>query len=93
HLFGVPGDYNLRFLDHVIVHPDVEWVGCAHELNAAYAAEGYARCRGAGALLTTFGVGELSAINGVAGSSAEYMPVIQIVGAPSQTSQKKGVLL
>ncbi|HAT23285.1 MAG TPA: indolepyruvate decarboxylase, partial [Pantoea septica] len=67
HLFGVPGDYNLQFLDRVIAHRDIGWVGCANELNAAYAADGYARCRGAAALLTTFGVGELSAINGTAG--------------------------
>ncbi|MDI5405236.1 thiamine pyrophosphate-binding protein, partial [Salmonella enterica subsp. enterica serovar Lubbock] len=42
HLFGVPGDYNLQFLDHVIDHPTLRWVGCANELNAAYAADGYA---------------------------------------------------
>ncbi len=34
HLFGVPGDYNLQFLDHVIDHPSLTWVGCANELNA-----------------------------------------------------------
>lgn len=34
HLFGVPGDYNLQFLDHVIDSPDICWVGCANELNA-----------------------------------------------------------
>ncbi|MBD8164034.1 alpha-keto acid decarboxylase family protein [Erwinia persicina] len=93
HLFGVPGDYNLQFLDHVIDHPRLAWVGCANELNAAYAADGYARCRGAGALLTTFGVGELSALNGVAGSYAEYLPVVHIVGAPSQAAQNNGELL
>jgi len=90
HLFGVPGDYNLQFLDRVIAHPDISWVGCANELNAAYAADGYARCNGAGALLTTFGVGELSAINGIAGSYAEYLPVIHIVGAPAMQAQWQG---
>lgn len=90
HLFGVPGDYNLQFLDHVIAHPAIRWVGCANELNAAYAADGYARCNGAGALLTTFGVGELSAINGIAGSYAEYLPVIHIVGAPATQAQLQG---
>jgi len=90
HLFGVPGDYNLQFLDCVIDHPEISWVGCANELNAAYAADGYARCNGAGALLTTFGVGELSAINGVAGSYAEYLPVIHIVGAPATSAQLQG---
>ncbi|MFJ5159502.1 alpha-keto acid decarboxylase family protein [Pantoea sp. NPDC088449] len=90
HLFGVPGDYNLQFLDSVIAHPEITWVGCANELNAAYAADGYGRCNGAAALLTTFGVGELSAINGIAGSYAEYVPVIHIVGAPASQAQQQG---
>ncbi|HCL4889678.1 TPA: alpha-keto acid decarboxylase family protein [Salmonella enterica] len=93
HLLGVPGDYNLQFLDHVIDHPTLRWVGCANELNAAYAADGYARMSGAGALLTTFGVGELSAINGIAGSYAEYVPVLHIVGAPCSAAQQRGELM
>ncbi|EHI5597043.1 alpha-keto acid decarboxylase family protein [Salmonella enterica] len=93
HLFGVPGDYNLQFFDHVIDHPTLRWVGCANELNAAYAADGYARMSGAGALLTTFGVGELSAINGIAGSYAEYVPVLHIVGAPCSAAQQRGELM
>ncbi|ELL4809403.1 alpha-keto acid decarboxylase family protein [Salmonella enterica] len=93
HLFGVPGDYNLQFLDHVIDHPTLRWVGCANELNAAYAADGYARMSGAGALLTTFGVGELSAINVIAGSYAEYVPVLHIVGAPCSAAQQRGELM
>ncbi|ELQ9309291.1 indolepyruvate decarboxylase [Serratia marcescens] len=93
HFFGVPGDYNLQFLDHVLAHPQITWVGCANELNAAYAADGYARCKPAAALLTTFGVGELSALNGVAGSYAEYLPVIHVVGTPAQRAQRAGDLL
>ncbi|HHG8775171.1 TPA: alpha-keto acid decarboxylase family protein [Raoultella planticola] len=92
-LFGVPGDYNLQFLDRVIAHDALGWVGCANELNAAYAADGYARIKGAGALLTTYGVGELSALNGVAGSYAEHIPVLHIVGAPCSGSQQRGELL
>jgi indolepyruvate decarboxylase len=90
HVFGVPGDYNLAFLDHIVSSPELAWVGNANELNAAYAADGYARVTGAGALLTTYGVGELSAINGLAGSYAEYVPVIHIVGAPSTSAQRAG---
>jgi alpha-keto-acid decarboxylase len=56
--------------------------GRANELNAGYAADGYARMRGIGALCTTFGVGELSAINAVAGSFAEHVPVVHVVGSP-----------
>ncbi|MFA3779799.1 alpha-keto acid decarboxylase family protein [Yersinia sp. 1652 StPb PI] len=93
HLFGVPGDFNLLFLDRVISHPVIKWMGCANELNAAYAADGYARVMPAAALLTTVGVGELSAINGIAGSFAEYLPVIHIVGTPALRSQKAAELL
>lgn len=85
--FGVPGDYSLRMLDHVVDHERVRWVGCTNELNAGYAADGYGRLRGAAALFTTFGVGELSAINAMAGSYAEYVPVVHVVGAPSLSAQ------
>ncbi len=86
-IFGVPGDYQLEFLDHILAHPTLRWVGGANELNAGYAADGYGRLRGMAALVTTFGVGELSAANAVAGSFAEHVPVVHIVGAPSKDSQ------
>ncbi len=86
-IFGVPGDYQLEFLDHILAHPRVRWVGGANELNAGYAADGYGRLRGMAALVTTFGVGELSAANAVAGSYAEHVPVVHIVGAPSKDAQ------
>ncbi|CAJ1022822.1 Thiamine pyrophosphate enzyme, N-terminal TPP binding domain/Thiamine pyrophosphate enzyme, central domain/Thiamine pyrophosphate enzyme, C-terminal TPP binding domain containing protein, putative [Leishmania lindenbergi] len=93
HLFGVPGDFNLRFLDDVMTNPRMKWVGTANELNAAYAADGYARQRGLGAVTTTCGVGELSALNGIGGSFAESVPVIHIAGAPSTKSQGNRELL
>ena len=86
-IFGVPGDFNLPFLDNVIASKDLRWVGNANELNAGYAADGYARERGFAAMITTFGVGELSAINATAGSFAEYAPVLHVVGAPSIAQQ------
>lgn len=89
-MFGVPGDFNLHFLDHVVAHDRVRWVGSANELNAGYSADGYARIRGIGAFLTTYGVGELSAINALAGSTAESVPVVQIVGAPPKDVQASG---
>jgi TPP-dependent 2-oxoacid decarboxylase len=86
-VFGVPGDYSLAMLDHVTHHPTVRWTGCTNELNAGYAADGYGRLRGIAALCTTFGVGELSAINAIAGSYAEHVPVVHVVGAPALSSQ------
>ncbi|UGT42135.1 thiamine pyrophosphate-dependent enzyme [Nocardia yamanashiensis] len=86
-IFGVPGDFNLQFLDHIVAHPNIEWVGSANELNAGYAADGYARLRGIGAVVTTYGVGELSAVNAIAGSYAEHVPVVHIVGVPAKDIQ------
>ncbi len=86
-VFGVPGDYSLGLLDHIAHHPSVTWTGTTNELNAGYAADGYARLRGIGALCTTFGVGELSAINAIAGSYAEHVPVVHVVGSPALAKQ------
>jgi alpha-keto-acid decarboxylase len=86
-VFGVAGDYNLEFLDHIVAHSQLRWVGNANELNAGYAADGYGRLRGMSAVVTTFGVGELSAANAIAGSYAEHVPVVHIVGGPSKDAQ------
>lgn len=80
--FGLPGDYNFNILYAIENNPNTNWYGCMNELNAGYAADGYARQRGFGAVVTTYGVGELSAMNALAGSMAENVPVIHIVGAP-----------
>lgn len=89
---GVPGDFNLVALDY-LPKAGLKWVGSVNELNAAYAADGYARVNKISALITTFGVGELSAINGVAGAFSERIPVVHIVGCPSTISQRDGMLL
>jgi len=81
HLFGVPGDYNLELLQQLQDTGTLKWIGTCSELNASYAADGYARLNGLGALLVTNGVGALSAINGVGGSYSEHVPVICIVGS------------
>lgn len=94
YLFGVPGDFNLAFLDLVEAHPTITWVGNANELNAAYAMDGNARVkRGLAAMVTTFGVGELSALNGVAGCYSERIPCLHLVGVPSISLQKGHALL
>ncbi|PFK59887.1 indolepyruvate decarboxylase [Bacillus thuringiensis] len=93
HIFGVPGDYNLAFLDDVVAHEKLKWIGNCNELNAAYAADGYARIKGIATLITTFGVGELSAINGIAGSYAENVPVIKITGTPPTKVMENGAIV
>ena len=86
-VFGVPGDYSFALDDAVCGDKEMRWIGCCNELNAAYAADGYARIKGLAALATTFGVGELSALNGVAGSFTEHLPVFHIVGMPGRRAQ------
>jgi indolepyruvate decarboxylase len=91
-IFGVPGDYVFAVNDAAEQVPGLKWVACANELNASYAADGYARIRGAALLSTTYGVGELSAINGVMGSKAHRLPVFHLVGMPSERIQHLGLV-
>lgn len=93
HVFGVPGDYNLGFLDQIVKYDGLKWVGTCNELNGSYASDGYARIKGLSALVTTFGVGELSAMNGIAGAYAEFVPVVSIVGLPSSSIRENKVLV
>jgi indolepyruvate decarboxylase len=90
HLFGVPGDYNLTLLQQLQDTGALKWIGTCNELNASYAADGYARLNGLGALLVTNGVGPLSAINGIGGSYSEHVPVICISGSIPLRSIDRG---
>ena len=92
HLFGVPGDFVLGFFNQVL-KSDMKYIGTCNEINAAYAADGYARIRGIGAFASTYGVGELSAINGVAGAFAERVPVVVITGSPATINFRTRPLL
>ncbi|QIW95481.1 hypothetical protein AMS68_000999 [Peltaster fructicola] len=93
-VFGVPGDFNLELLDHIYDVDGLDWIGSSNELNAAYATDGYARAKGgAGCFVTTHGVGEMSAINGLAGSMAEHVKVIQIIGQTSRKMQEDRVMI
>src|SRR4029077_17101338 len=86
-IFGVAGDYAFSVEDAICSDKNLRWIGDCNELNAAYAADGYARIHGLAALNTTYGVGELSAINGVAGSYTEFLPVFHLTGMPDSSAQ------
>ena len=90
--WGVPGDYELALLD-LIGEADIQFSGNANELIASYSADGYARINGAGAFVTTFGPGELSAYCGHAGAYAEYVPVVHIVGSPGVAAMSEKRLM
>jgi indolepyruvate decarboxylase len=92
-IFGVPGDFAFPVNDAICHDPELRWIGNCNELNAAYAADGYARLKGFAALCTTFGVGELSALNGVAGSYTEHLPVFHLVGMPRTQTQRQHLIV
>jgi TPP-dependent 2-oxoacid decarboxylase len=86
HYFVVPGDFNLVLLDQLLTNPRLKMIGCCNELNAGYAADGYARSNGVAALVVTYSVGGLSAANAVACAYAEDLPVLVIVGGINSDS-------
>jgi indolepyruvate decarboxylase len=86
--FGVAGDFAFQLCDAVARSEAIRWIGCSNELYAAYAADGYARVRGCSMLMTTYAVGELSALNGVMGAKAERSRVFHVVGMPTMRHQR-----
>ncbi len=82
--FSVPGDFNLVLLDGILKEPQLRMIGCCNELNAGYAADGYARATGGlAAVVVTYMVGGLSVINATAGSYSDDLPVLVISGGPN----------
>ncbi|AET40458.1 alpha-keto acid decarboxylase family protein Ecym_6055 [Eremothecium cymbalariae DBVPG len=92
-IFGLPSEFNSPLLDQIYQIPSMRWCGNANELNASYAADGYSRIKRLSCLVTTFGVGEMSVLNGIAGSFSEHVAVLHVVGMPPSSAQLKKLLL
>ncbi|RMZ69949.1 pyruvate decarboxylase [Pyrenophora seminiperda CCB06] len=93
-VFGVPGDFNLQFLDSIYLTKGLRFITNQNELNGAYAADGYSRVKNVpGCLVTTHGVGELSALNGIAGSMSEHVKLIHVVGQTTRGMQKAKMMI
>lgn len=91
-IFGIPGDFVLKFYGMLEDSP-IRVVGTTNEACAGYAAEGYARINGVGAVCVTYCVGGLSLCNAVAGAYAEKSPVIIISGSPGMNERIADPLL
>ncbi|MFT4626889.1 MAG: indolepyruvate decarboxylase [Myxococcota bacterium] len=89
HVFAVPGDYCSPFLDALDAAAAVARVGTEGELGAGYAADGYARYNGVGACCVQWGVGTFSALNCVAGSYVERLPVVVISASPTRANRRQ----
>lgn len=84
-LFCVAGNYSAPLLDTILEDSTspIKITGNPNEICAGYAADGYARMKGIGAVCVTYGVGALSLLNTTAGSFVERVPVVVINGAPT----------
>ena len=91
-VFGIPGDFVLTFYDQLQKSP-LRVIGATREDNAGYAADGYARVNGMGAVCVTYCVGGLSLCNSIAGAYAEKSPVVVISGAPGVEERRNDPLL
>lgn len=86
HIFGVPGDFILGL--HVIGDQrGMRMVNCTREEAATYAADGYAREKGLGAVAVTYGVGTLAPMAALGSANAEGVPVVVIGGAPGMAER------
>jgi indolepyruvate decarboxylase len=92
HIFGVPGDYILGFFEQ-LTRSKIRVITTCDEQGAGYAADGYARVRGLGAVCVTYCVGGLKTANPTAEAFAEKSPVIVISGAPGIRERRKHALL
>lgn len=92
HVFGIPGDYVLRFYD-LLEASSMQVVGTCAEAGAAFAADAYARVNGLSALCVTYCVGGLNTLNAVAEAYAEMSPVVVISGAPGLRERVRSPLL
>ncbi len=82
HAFGVPGDFVLPFFE-TLAKSDITHIAACNELNVGYAADGYARIRGIGLAVVTYGPGAFSLLNAIAGAHAEDVPMVVVSGGPA----------
>src|SRR5437879_6280637 len=92
HVFGIPGDYVLRFYDQ-LMRSKLRLINTGDEQGAGFAADAYARVNGLGAVCITYCVGGLKVANTTAEAFAEKSPVVVISGAPGIKEREKNPLL
>ena len=92
HAFGIPGDFALTLYDALAESP-IEAIVMTHEPSAGFAADAYARMRGLGLAVVTYGVGGLNMVNAVAGAYAEKSPLVVVSGGPGVRERQERDLL
>lgn len=87
-VFQVPGDYVSHFMSALDDFDGIDAVGEVNEMAAAYAADGYARYAGIGAVSLQYSVGTFSGLNAIAGAYVERNPVVLISASPSAQNRQ-----
>ncbi|MGH9911610.1 MAG: alpha-keto acid decarboxylase family protein [Nitrososphaeraceae archaeon] len=93
HVFGVPGDYVLRFYQYLNESKKLMIINTCDEQGAGFAADAYARINGLGVVCITYCVGGLKVVNATAQAFAEKSPLVIISGSPGITERIKNPLL
>lgn len=90
HVFGIPGTQNLAILDALRETPQIRFMLTRHEQGAAFMAYGYARAKGAPAVVTaTEGPGLTNLATGIAAAYKANVPVISICGIQESLMQDR----
>ena len=80
HIFTVTGEFVAPLLKKAI-NSNIEVISTVDETGAAFAADKYARQKGAGCVVTNYSVGTLKIIGQIACAYAEKSPVIVLSGS------------
>ena len=90
--FGIPGDFVLP-LYAAQERCGLKTVVMTHEPSVGFAADAYARLKGLGVALVTYGAGGLNIINSVGLAYAEESPLLIISGSPETRFRSQPPLL
>lgn len=89
HIFGVPGEENLAFMDAVL-DSDIEFITTRHETGAAFMAGMMGRLTGKpGVCLSTLGPGATNMLTGVADANMDRSPLVAITAQAGLNRQHK----
>ncbi len=91
HIFGVPGEENLDFLESLRQSKQIQLVLTRHEQGAGFMAATYGRLTGkAGVCLATLGPGATNLVTPAAYAQLGAMPLIMITGQKPIKKSKQG---
>lgn len=92
HAFGIPGDHVLPLYEALETSP-IRSILTTHEPSAGFAADAYARLKGIGVAIATYGAEVLNMVNPIAQAYAEKSPVLVISGAPDLVGRDPDLLI